>query len=131
MIAFIAIVALPENDSTSMATDKRTALFELLLAIATEQVGTSAMKASEGFSTLELTILAATGYIFSLIFFGRSMRILPMGFAYALWVGLGMITSSIVGILIFKELLSLSVILGLLMIASGIVVLNAAQGETV
>jgi len=34
------------------------------------------------------------------------MRILPMGFAYALWVGLGMITSSIVGILIFKELLS-------------------------
>ena len=131
MIAFIAIVALPENDSTSMATDKRTALFELLLAIATEQVGTSAMKASEGFSTLELTILAATGYIFSLIFFGRSMRILPMGFAYALWVGLGMITSSIVGILIFKELLSLSVILGLLMIASGIVVLNAARGETV
>jgi small multidrug resistance pump len=131
MIAFIAIVALPENDSTSMATDKRTALFELLLAIATEQVGTSAMKASEGFSTLELTILAATGYIFSLIFFGRSMRILPMGFAYALWVGLGMITSSIVGILIFKELLSLSIILGLLMIAAGIVVLNAAQGETV
>jgi len=114
-----------------MATDKRTALFELLLAIATEQVGTSAMKASEGFSTLELTILAATGYIFSLIFFGKSMRILPMGFAYALWVGLGMITSSIVGILIFKELLSLSVILGLLMIASGIVVLNAARGETV
>ena len=131
MIAFIAIVALPENDSTSMATDKRTALFELLLAIASEQVGTSAMKASEGFSSLEPTILAATGYIFSLIFFGRSMRILPMGFAYALWVGLGMITSSIVGILIFKELLSLSVILGLLMIASGIVVLNAAQGETV
>ena len=106
MIAFIAIVALPENDSTSMATDKRTALFELLLAIASEQVGTSAMKASEGFSSLGLTVLAATGYIFSLIFFGRSMRILPMGFAYAFWVGLGMITSSIVGILIFKELLS-------------------------
>lgn len=131
MIAFIAIVALPENDSTSMATDKRTALFELLLAIASEQVGTSAMKASEGFSSLGLTVLAATGYIFSLIFFGRSMRILPMGFAYALWVGLGMITSSIVGILIFKELLSLSVTLGLLMIAVGIFVLNAAQGETV
>ena len=56
---------------------------------------------------------------------------LPMGFAYALWGGLGMITSSIVGILIFKELLSLSVILGLLMIASGIVVLNTARGETV
>ena len=51
-----------------MATDKRTALFELLVAIASEQVGTSAMKASEGFSSLGLTVLAATGYIFSLIF---------------------------------------------------------------
>ena len=35
------------------------------------------MKASEGFSSLGLTILAARGYIFSLLFIGRSMRILP------------------------------------------------------
>ena len=89
------------------------------------------MKASEGFTLLGPTVLAVIGYVFSLIFFGRCMRILPMGFAYALWVGLGMITSSVIGVVIFKETLSVSVLLGLTVIAAGIHVLNSAQGETV
>ena len=119
------------TDSRPIPLKKRAALFELLLAIASEQVGTSAMKASEGFTLLGLTVLAVIGYVFSLIFFGRCMRILPMGFAYALWVGLGMITSSVIGVIIFKETLSLSVVIGLTIIAAGIFVLNSAQGETV
>ena len=110
---------------------KRTAPFELLLAIAAEQVGTAAMKASEGFTSLGPTILAIVGYVFSLIFFGRCMRILPMGFAYALWVGLGMITASVIGVVLFKETLSVSVVIGLAVIAAGILVLNSAQGESV
>ena len=126
MIAFIAIVALPENNSTSMATDKRTALFELLLAIASEQVGTSAMKASEGFSSLGLTVLAATGYIFSLIFFGRSMRILPMGFAYALWVGLGMAIVTILGVVIYKESFNWKMAIGLGLVIAGLISMNIA-----
>ena len=119
------------TDSRPIPLNRRTALFELLLAIASEQVGTSAMKASEGFTLLGPTVLAVIGYVFSLIFFGRCMRILPMGFAYALWVGLGMITSSVIGVVIFKETLSVSVLLGLTVIAAGIHVLNSAQGETV
>ena len=119
------------TDSRPIPLKKRAALFEFLLAIASEQVGTSAMKASEGFTLLGLTVLAVIGYVFSLIFFGRCMRILPMGFAYALWVGLGMITSSVIGVIIFKETLSLSVVIGLTIIAAGIFVLNSAQGETV
>ena len=114
-----------------MTISKRTALFELLLAIASEQVGTSAMKASDGFTLLGPTVLAVIGYVFSLIFFGRCMRILPMGFAYALWVGLGMITSSVIGVVIFKETLSVSIVIGLTVIAAGILVLNSAQGESV
>ena len=89
------------------------------------------MKASEGFTSLGPTILAIVGYVFSLIFFGRCMRILPMGFAYALWVGLGMITASVIGVVLFKETLSVSVVIGLAVIAAGILVLNSAQGETV
>ena len=89
------------------------------------------MKASEGFTSLGPTVLAIVGYVFSLIFFGRCMRTLPMGFAYALWVGLGMITASVIGVVLFKETLSVSVLLGLTVIAAGILVLNSAQGETV
>jgi small multidrug resistance pump len=126
MIAFIAIVALPENDSTAMATGKRTALFELLLAIASEQVGTSAMKASGGFSSLGLTVIAATGYIFSLIIFGRSMHILPMGFAYALWVGLGMAIVTILGVVIYKESFNWKMAIGLGLVIAGLISMNIA-----
>ena len=113
-----------------MSISKRTALFELLLAIAAEQVGTSSMKASEGFTSLLPTIWAMIGYICSLFFFGRCMRVLPMGFAYALWVGLGMITSSVIGVVIFRESLSDTVVVGLAVVAAGIVVLNSAQAES-
>lgn len=119
------------TDSRPITLKRRAALFELLLAIASEQVGTSAMKASDGFTLLGPTVLAVIGYVFSLIFFGRCMRILPMGFAYALWVGLGMITSSVIGVVIFKETLSVSIVIGLTVIAAGILVLNSAQGESV
>ena len=118
------------TDSNPMTISRRTALFELLLAIASEQVGTSAMKASEGFTSLLPTIWAMIGYICSLFFFGRCMRILPMGFAYALWVGLGMITSSVIGVVIFRESLSVTVVVGLAVVAAGIVVLNSAQAES-
>jgi small multidrug resistance pump len=100
---------------------------ELLLAIASEQVGTSAMKASQGFALPLPTLLAAVGYVSSLFWFARSMKVLPMGFAYALWVGLGMVVASIVGLLWFGEVLSAATVIGLLLIAAGIFVLNSAQ----
>ena len=57
------------TDSRPIPLKRRTALFELLLAIASEQVGTAAMKASEGFTSIGPTVLAIVGYVFSLIFF--------------------------------------------------------------
>ncbi|QNG26827.1 multidrug efflux SMR transporter [Synechococcus sp. HK01-R] len=105
------------------------ALVELFLAIAAEQVGTSAMKASNGFSQLLPTLLAIAGYSLSMLWFGRSMRVLPMGFAYALWVGIGMVVASVIGIVIFSELMTPAVIVGLLFVFVGILVLNSAQQE--
>lgn len=103
------------------------AFVELLLAIASEQVGTSAMKASQAFSLPLPTLLAVVGYLSSLFWFARSMKILPMGFAYALWVGLGMVVASMVGLLWFGEVLSAATVIGLLLISAGIFVLNSAQ----
>jgi len=97
------------------------------MAIVSEQVGTSAMKASQGFSFPLPTLLAAVGYLSSLCWFARSMKILPMGFAYALWVGLGMVVASLVGLFLFGEVLSGATVIGLLFIAVGIFVLNSAQ----
>ena len=111
------------------SSGRRKALIELFLAIASEQVGTSAMKASNGFTSLPLTALAIAGYSLSMLWFGRSMQILPMSFAYALWVGIGMMISSLLGVFLFSELLTPAVMLGLMMVFSGIVVLNSSQEE--
>ena len=111
------------------SSGRRKALIELFLAIASEQVGTSAMKASNGFASMPLTALAIAGYSLSMLWFGRSMQILPLGFAYALWVGIGMMISSLLGVFLFSELLTPAVILGLMMVFSGIVVLNSSQEE--
>jgi small multidrug resistance pump len=111
------------------SSGRRKALIELFLAIASEQVGTSAMKASNGFASLPLTALAIAGYSLSMLWFGRSMQILPMGFAYALWVGIGMMISSLLGVFLFSELLTPAVILCLMMVFSGVVVLNSSQEE--
>ena len=105
------------------------ALLELLLAIASEQIGTSAMKASNGFTHIPLTVLALVGYALSMLWFGRSMRVLPMGFAYALWVGVGMVVASVSGIFLFSEVLTPSVVIGLLFVFAGILVLNSSQQE--
>lgn len=104
-------------------------LFELFLAIAAEQIGTSAMKASDGFTQLPLTVLAFAGYALSMLWFGRCMRVLPMGFAYALWVGVGMVMASISGIFLFSEALTPSVVIGLVFVFAGILVLNSGQQE--
>ena len=74
------------------------------------------MKASNGFASLPLTALAIVGYSLSMLLFGRSMQILPMGFAYALWVGIGMMISSLLGVFLFSELLTPAVILCLMMV---------------
>lgn len=115
------------SDSGGSALQRRGALFELLLAIVAEQVGTSAMKASQGFVHVEPTLLAIFAYLLSLFCFGRSMKVLPMGFAYAIWIGLGMASSSVVSLLVFGEALSVSTLFGLVAIAAGIYVLNSAQ----
>lgn len=107
------------------------ALLELFLAIAAEQIGTSAMKASNGFTQLPLTVLALAGYALSMLWFGRSMQVLPMGFAYALWVGVGMVVASVSGIFLFSETLTPSVVLGLMFVFAGILVLNSSQQEAV
>ena len=116
------------SDTVKISQNRTRALFELLLAIASEQVGTSLMKVSEGFSLLLPTLLAVVGYLSSLFWFARSMKVLPMSFAYALWVGLGMIAASVIGLFLFGESLSGESVLGLLLIAAGIYVLNSAQG---
>ncbi len=103
-----------------------TALLFLVLAIASEVVGTAGLKASEGFGRLGPSALAVLGYALAFYFLAQSLEYLPLGVAYALWSGLGTLGSVLLGVLIWREVLGPMHVLGIALIVVGVVVLNVA-----
>lgn len=99
-------------------------LAELSIAIAFEQVGTSALKVSDGFSQSGPATVAILGYMSSFYFLGRSMRALPMGLAYALWSGLGILIATGLGMVLFGEHITWVSALGVGMVIAGVGVLS-------
>ena len=79
------------------------AWFYLILAIFTEVAGTTSMKLSAGFTELEPSILIFLFYGLSLIFLTLSLKRLEVGFAYAIWSGLGTLLIFFIGIEFFNE----------------------------
>jgi small multidrug resistance pump len=105
-----------------------TPLLFLALAIASEVAGTAGLKASEGFGRLGPSVLAVLGYALAFYFLAQSLKHLPLGVAYAIWSGLGTMSSVLLGLLIWKEILGPLHLLGIALIVVGVVVLNVAPG---
>ncbi|MCR5798360.1 MAG: multidrug efflux SMR transporter [Eubacterium sp.] len=93
----------------------------LLLAGILEVTWACAMKASDGFKALIPSVVTVVGYILSAVFLALALKKLPLGTAYAMWTGFGIIGTSVLGIMLFDEKLSLLQIICVLMIAMGIV----------
>lgn len=93
----------------------------LLFAGILEVTWACAMKASDGFKILVPSIVTVVGYILSAVFLAFALKKLPLGTAYAMWTGFGIIGTSVLGIMIFNEKLSLMQIVCVLLIAIGIV----------
>jgi len=96
----------------------------LIVAIAFEVVGTSALKASDGFSKLWPSIISVTSYGLAIFLLSLTLRTLPTGIAYAIWSGVGIIFISAVGWVWFKQPLDTAAIIGLGMIIAGVVIVN-------
>ncbi len=79
------------------------AWFYLMLAIFAEVAGTTSMKLSHGFVNLKPSILIFVFYLLSLIFLSKSLRRLDIGFAYAIWSGLGTLLIFFIGVSWFQE----------------------------
>jgi small multidrug resistance pump len=98
----------------------------LLLAIGTEVVATSALKASDGFSRLVPSIVVVAGYAASFYFLSLSLRDIPLGVVYAVWSGIGTAAIALIGILFFQETLGWVGIAGITLIVLGVVLLNVS-----
>jgi len=93
----------------------------LLLAGTFEVAWAIAMKQSEGFSKLLPSTITAVGYIASAYFLSLALKRLPLGTAYAMWTGFGIVGTSLLGIILFRESLSIPQFCCIALIVIGIV----------
>jgi len=98
--------------------------FYLAIAIIGELIGTTRLKMSQGFSKWGIGIVALIAYVICFYFFSKSLKIIDLGVAYAIWSGVGIVITTIIGIIIWKEKVNLITILAITMIIIGIMLLN-------
>lgn len=96
----------------------------LLIAIVSEVMATSALKAAEGFTRLTPSLIVVAGYGLAFYFLSLTLRTIPVGVAYAIWSGVGVMLVSIVGWLIFDQKLDTAAVIGIGLICAGVAVLN-------
>ncbi len=101
----------------------------LWLAIATEIVATSALKASDGFSKLGYTAVVIVGYVVSFYLVGQALKELEVGTVYAIWSGAGTAAVAVIGVVVFKESLDLVKMAGIALVVVGVVLLNLTGGH--
>jgi small multidrug resistance pump len=96
----------------------------LLIAIVTEVVGTTALKASDGFTQLIPSLVVVAGYGLSFYSFSLVLRTVPMGVAYAIWSGLGIVLITLIGLVLYRQVPDWPAVAGMGLIIAGIVVIN-------
>jgi len=94
------------------------------LAIVSEVIGTTALKASDSFTRPLPGLITVGCYALSFYLLTFSLRVLPTGIAYAIWSGVGIVLISLVSWFWFKQTLDLAAIAGLAMIVGGVMVIN-------
>ena len=94
------------------------------LAILSEVIATSALKLSNGFTQLTPSIVTLVGYAIAIYLLSLTLRHIPVGIAYALWSGIGIVGIAIIGLVWFKQSLDLPAIVGIALILLGVVIVN-------
>ena len=98
--------------------------FYLVLAICSEVVATSFLKTSDGFSRLGPSLIVVVGYGVSFYFLSLTLKAIPLGIAYAVWSGVGLVLISIVGSLYHHQHLDMPAMAGIGLILVGVLVIN-------
>jgi small multidrug resistance pump len=98
--------------------------FILFLAVAAETVGTSALQASQQFTRVGPSILVVVAYAVSFFLLAWVLKFMPVGIAYAMWSGLGIVFIALIGLAVFGQKLDLPAILGMGLILAGILVIH-------
>ncbi len=96
----------------------------LVIAIVAEVVGTSALKATDGFTRPIPSAVVAVGYGVAFYFLSLALKSIPVGVAYAIWSGVGVALITLIGWLVFKQRLDAAALAGIGLIVAGVVVIH-------
>jgi len=105
--------------------------FYLGIAIVCEVLGTSSLKSSESFTRLFPSIVVLAGYALSFYALSLTLSTIPLGVAYAVWSGVGIILVSLVGLVVYGQKLDMAALIGIALIVAGVVVINFFSKSTV
>ncbi|WP_372740145.1 multidrug efflux SMR transporter [Neptunomonas sp.] len=96
----------------------------LAIAIIGEVVATSALKSSEGFSKLVPSFVVVAGYVVAFYFLSLALKTIPVGVAYAVWAGLGIVLVAAIAYIVHGQKLDVWAFIGIGFIVSGVAVLS-------
>lgn len=96
----------------------------LFLAIISEIIGTTALRASDGFTKPWYIALVVAGYAGAFYLVSLTLKDLPLGLTYAVWSGVGLVLAAIISWFIWHEEFNPGKLVGLVLILVGVVVLN-------
>ncbi|MDA7424235.1 DMT family transporter [Thalassococcus lentus] len=96
----------------------------LILAVAAETIGTTALQASQAFTRPLPSLLVVVAYAAAFYLLGHALKYFPVGVAYAIWSGLGIVLIAAIGFVVFGQKLDWPAMLGLAMILGGILVIH-------
>jgi len=99
----------------------------LSLAIAFEVAATLSLKASAGLSRPEWIVAVVVGYVLAFAFLGLSLRVLPVGIAYAVWAAVGILLVGLAGHAVFRERLDGWAVTGMVLIVLGVFLLTTVS----
>lgn len=96
----------------------------LFIAIVSEVIATSALKATEDFTRLWPSVIVVVGYVSAFYFLSLTLRTIPVGIAYAIWSGVGVALIALVAWVLYGQTLDMPAFIGIALIVAGVVVLN-------
>lgn len=96
----------------------------LAIAIISEVIATSALKASNEFTRLIPSLVVVIGYSIAFYCLALVLRTIPVGLSYAIWSGLGIVLITLVGAVVYKQIPDTAALIGMALIIAGVVVIN-------
>lgn len=101
-----------------------TAYLLLGCAIVCEVTGSTFLAKSDGFTKLVPTSITIVMFVLAFYLLSHVVKVMPLGIAYAIWSGVGLVLTALVSVFILKQNIDLTAIIGIGLIVIGVIVMN-------